>query len=609
MPATAEELAAELEWLKAHPEFSERPATLVEFLGPDYLNTGRYIRKTIRRELSNIMGEEVSATRPTAYHLAMMTGGIGIGKTTVASVVLPYLAHWVLCLRDPQDFFDLLPGSRIAFMQMSTSESQAREVIFADIKARINHSPWFKKFPHDPAYKNQLRFPKDIWIIPGDSAETSFEGYNILGGILDEADSHKITVNRDYAEDGYNTIHARITSRFSDRGFLLVIGQMKSASGFAARKYAEMLEDPSAYAVRLSLWDSMGRDYYADENGNVDVFFYDTKRKQIVPKEVASFVTDSDNLIEIPKKYLKDFKNNPVKALRDLAGIPPAVGDPFISQAHKIVEAQERWDFHHDGLGSPVLVDGSVAPWFHALETLKRIAHVDLAYSAQGDALGFAMGHVSEVVERDGEMKPYIVMDLLMRVKALPGSEIFLGDIRRFIYRLKDEFGFKLGTITMDGFESTDTRQQLQRRRFTVDDVSVDKTKLPYHDLSEAIYEDRIEFPRYLVNYKIDDTNPTDIVYKELSELMDMGRKIDHPPKGSKDVADAIAGVCYTLMGDRKYRKKVVSMEQVRHQRLVSGGGIVHPAYLGDSGASAPIPPSMNPTGERQPYGSSRSPW
>jgi dephospho-CoA kinase len=33
----------------------------------------------------------------TQFPLAMITGGIGIGKTTVASIVLPYLAHWVLC--------------------------------------------------------------------------------------------------------------------------------------------------------------------------------------------------------------------------------------------------------------------------------------------------------------------------------------------------------------------------------------------------------------------------------------------------------------------------------------------------------------------------------
>jgi hypothetical protein len=40
----------------------------------------------------------------------MVTGAIGIGKTTIASIILPYMCHWVLCLKDPQKFFGLCPA-------------------------------------------------------------------------------------------------------------------------------------------------------------------------------------------------------------------------------------------------------------------------------------------------------------------------------------------------------------------------------------------------------------------------------------------------------------------------------------------------------------------
>jgi len=167
----------ELQWLQKHPEFSERPASITEFLGPNYLDIEDKVRPGVRQALVDIFGEEVDGKTISHVRLAMFTGAIGIGKTTFASIALPYMAHWVLCLRDPQDFFRLLPGSRIAFMQMSTSEKQAKEVIFGDIKARIEHSQWFENYPFDPDFKNQIRFPgKDIWIIPGDSAETTLEG-------------------------------------------------------------------------------------------------------------------------------------------------------------------------------------------------------------------------------------------------------------------------------------------------------------------------------------------------------------------------------------------------------------------------------------------------
>ena len=86
-------IAEEAAWLAANPAFDERPATFLEFLGADYLNIEAGVRGAIKRELSEIIGHEVSGKRITKWSLAMITGGIGIGKTTIASIVLPYLTH------------------------------------------------------------------------------------------------------------------------------------------------------------------------------------------------------------------------------------------------------------------------------------------------------------------------------------------------------------------------------------------------------------------------------------------------------------------------------------------------------------------------------------
>lgn len=591
----------EITWLLKNPQFQERPATLREFLGPRYLDIDEGVRDSVREVLADLLGEEVNPKRPTAYELAMFTGGIGIGKTTLAAIILPYLVHWCLCLKDPQNYFGLLPGSRIAFMLMSTSAPQAREVLFGDIKARLTHSPWFKSYPWDPSFKNQLRFDKDIWIVPGDSSETTFEGYNILGGILDEADSHKITKAKDYAEQGYETIYNRMSSRFEDRGFLLIIGQMKKAVGFAANKYEEFKANPKCYAIRMTIWESRGDAFFADEDGNVEKFWYDITRKQIVPDIAVDSMGPTANLLHIPVVYKDQFKTNPEKALKDLAGIPPLVSDPFISLTHRIYSCRDRW-IEHNGPTGPVDENNRIEPWFRALNSIKRVAHLDLAYSGQGDALGLAMGHVSEVIEMDGEIKPYIVIDLLYRLQAAPGNEIFLGDIRRFIYSLRDDLKFKLELVTMDGFQSKDTEQQLARKRFSTDYVSVDRQVLPYHDLREAIYENRIEFPPYVVNLAPGSSERVEIAVKELGELMEVNGKIDHPVSGSKDVADALAGVTTTLVGNRRYHRKKraatdwseTGAEKARiGHRIVRGNRFEHPAYTGDTGIGVPLPPKI----------------
>ena len=573
-------LAREVEWLKENPAFERRPATIEEFLKAPYLDIYDRVRPGLRQAFIDIFGEEVTTERLSNYERAMFTGGIGIGKTTFASIALPYMAHWVLCLKDPQQFYSLLPGSRIAFMQMSTSARQARDVIFGDIKARIKNSKWFaENYPYDDKYTNVIKFAKDIWIIPGDSGETTFEGYNILGGILDEMDSHKQTQEKDYADDGYNTIESRIASRFVDnsdpereghKGLILCIGQMKKAHGFASRKYKEFLQDDKAKVVRMTIWESMGWDKYTDTTtGERRSFWYDTRRKAIVPPEVVKMI-DNPNLIEVPRAFKKSFDNNPEKALRDLAGIPPETEDAFISLADRVDEARDRWIARH-GNESPV-TDDPVRPkfrdWFRAEnDPRRRAVHLDLAVSGDGDALGLAMGHVDHLVEIDGEKRPYIVFDCLVRIKATSGSEIILSDVRQLIYHLRDDRGFRIKRVTMDGFQSTDSLQQFRKKRIEADYVSVDKSTLPYEDLREAIYERRCEFPPYLTYMSKGSTERVEIAMQELLRLQFDGKKVDHPTDGSKDVADAMAGVCFTLMGDRNYRKGVTSLGKYREDK------------------------------------------
>lgn len=607
----------ETKWLLDHPAFDEKPASIEEFLGPEYLNIYALVRPGLLKALKDIFGEEVNGDRIASYERAMVTGGIGIGKTTFASIALPYMCHWVLCLRDPQGFFELLPGSRIAFMQMSTSAKQAIDVIFGDIFARIKNSKWFvENYPYDDKYTKEIKFPKNIWILPGDSAETTFEGYNILAGILDEMDSHKTTEDKNYAELGYNTIHSRIASRFTDfgeegeaaghKGLLICIGQMKKGTGFAATKYKEFQKDPKAYVMRMAIWESLGWHRYTRKDGTRNSFWYDISRKEIIPSGVVDVVKNK-NLIEIPTAYLKDFENKPEKALRDLAGIPPAANDPFISLTYKIEAARDRWIEKH-GDESPVKpnpVRVEFEPWFRAdNDPRRRHVHIDMATSGDGDALGMAMGHVEGIREVEGEKKPYIVIDALMRIRVPAGNEIMLSDVRRIIYYLKEERNFRIVSVSMDGFQSTDTMQQLRKKRFKTEYLSVDKTTLPYEDLREAIYEERIEFPPYITYLKKGDTDRVEIAVKELMELEDTGKKIDHPSTGSKDVADGMAGLVTTLMGDRTYRKGVTSIvssgatdEDDDYQATGTAGmGSVIPLPGRGNGLQAPLPPTAGGT-------------
>lgn len=609
-PVILAALEFERQWLIKNPHFEERPATILEFIGPHYLDIEKHVRPAVKQVLVDLFGTSVNPERIARYQRGIFTGAIGIGKTTLASIVIPYMAHWVLCLKDPQGYYGLMPGSRIAFMQMSTSGNQAKEVVFGDIKARLENSPWFtKKYPYDKTFKNQIRFEqKNLWILPGDSAETTFEGYNILGGILDEIDSHKKTKVKDYAEQGYTTIHGRITSRFQDRGFILLVGQMKSASGFAAKMYKDMKQDPNAYTCRMTIWESLGWPRWLHPDGTRDSFWYDRTRYAFTTRAHAELLGYPEHILEVPNVYHRDFLNSPMKALRDLAGMPPAVNAPFMHDAEKITLARERWRLRFNRKDGPVTFNpenrtlDKIADWFTTDESLKRTMHIDVAYSGEGDALGMCMGHVPELVRDDeGELKPLIVIDFLMRIKAPPGREIILSDIRKIVYDLRFNRGFKIIMVTMDGFESTEMRQQLNKKKIATDYVSMDRTMLPYQDLYDAIMEERILIPPYETLLAVNEPDPIDVLFKELTELQETDNgKIDHPPDGSKDLADSLAGVVHKLMSHKGYQRRQVNEDRTTVDAGVALGGTPtvstnapwhHPA-LNDFNGSAPVPPS-----------------
>lgn len=589
-------IAQEAAWLAANPDFAERPASVREFLGPDYLNIESGVREAVKQVLVDIFGEEPNNYKMSRYRQAIATGGIGWGKSTVASIALCYMVHWLLCLKDPQGFFGLLPGSRIAAMMMSTSEAQARQVIFSDIKARIENSPWFKARPYDPKFRNQIRWSeKDVWIIPGDSSETTFEGYNILCGVIDEIDSHKVTKQKDYAEQGYTTIYSRMTSRFGDRGFVFCVGQMKYEGSFASRHYEEFKKDPDSYAVKLALWESLGWEKFTLPDGTRNSFYYDIRRKKILSKEMGDALggADGEDLIEVPNAYRRDFENDPAKALRDLAGIPPSTESPFILFDYKIEDSRELWkqkalEFYGTDQ-EPVRVNGVIEPWFRAPNTVPRVAHIDIGVS--NDALGIAVGHSPGMVEVEGEQKPFIFIDMLYRIVAPPGGQIELAHARQLLYMLRDNLGFRFKKVTLDSYQSTDMMQQLNRRRFRSELLSMDRTIVPYYDLREALYEDRLAMPMLMSHWRPEDP-PLDILRKELVQLQDLGVKIDHPPEGSKDVADAVAGVVSSIMAG---------------SRTVASVGAMAPSVVGQS--SAPAPQVQHRAVRADRGGIARVPW
>lgn len=93
----------------------------------------------------------------------------------------------------------------------------------------------------------------------------------------------------------------------------------------------------------------------------------------------------------------------------------------------------------------------------------------------------------------------------------------------------------QFGMVSYDSWGSDESIQTLNSEGFLADNLSVDTHKEPYEQFKAALYDDRIMAYHH------------PILEREAATLRidDKKGRIDHPEHGSKDVADAVAGVIH----------------------------------------------------------------
>jgi hypothetical protein len=145
------------------------------------------------------------------------------------------------------------------------------------------------------------------------------------------------------------------------------------------------------------------------------------------------------------------------------------------------------------------------------------------------------------------ELVPKTVTEWAVGIEHKPGQQIPLFKVRAFLFWLTKKH-YPISLISLDGYQSADIMQVMKKNGYTTELVSVDRDAVPYMNLREAVYRGLHKFPM------------NDVLKTEMNELevIDAGKKVDHPIKGSKDLADACAGSHFTMNRDAHNYKLIV---------------------------------------------------
>lgn len=519
------------------------------------------------------------------YLEIILSGAIGLGKTNIAIACLQYDLYNLLCLRKPQSYYGLTPNSEIVFALFNTTMTLTEKVGTAVWNDHVNNSPYLRELCEVNKYKkDNLIFPKNIQIISG-SKFTHALGSNVFGSLLDEANFGKDVVKADGVKsqmlENYSALLRRMESRFKDisgkiPGHMFLVSSKKSDSDFLERHAEDSAGKPTTYIVDEPIYKIKTHYFDSVTGQKLPRFKGPTFRVLKGDQRIDSRILLEDEeapagypIIKVPVEYRDAFETDVENSLRDISGESVGTLSSLIKDRETIRSSinKERavifpvqtvylsFNNNEDQLIDYMDVR-AFKIWVDKSPSAPRALHIDLGIT--GDAAGIACGFLSGEttisrtnieLEHEEYVEPTISIDFQIRVKNQEGQRLPFDKITRFVYDLQRMFGITIHYISTDGFQSEYIRQKFSTKGINTGVVSVDKKDTAYLALRQIHAEGRIDMYHY------------EYYLVELFSLIRNAKKqkVDHQEKnidgtkGSKDVTDAVAGVCVILYKEQEF--------------------------------------------------------
>lgn len=534
--------------------FSEMPVDLETFLhNKNYLDQPplSQIQRDLveamsqiykEEDLIRIMGEVEGKRHYKKYTKAevIMQLGKGSGKDHTSTIGCAYLVYKLLCLKDPAAYFGKPPGDSIDLINIAINAEQAKNVFFKNFINKINRSPWFAGKYN--AKVNSVEFDSAITVYSGHSERESHEGLNLILAILDEIsgfaqDSASGNENAKTGDAIYKAFRASVDSRFPDYGKVVLLSFPRYPGDFISKKYDDAVVEKEV-VVRSHKF-ILNPDLPESLDGNsVEV---EWEEDHIIAYKFPGIYAVKRPTWEVnPTRSIEDFKvafaTDYGDAMMRFACKPSFSSDAFFKQRDKLEKCMT--------LRNPIDNFKRLDAVFEPDPDKVYFVHADLAQ--KHDKCAVAISHVEKWVEVKSfnnyeQIVPIVVVDAIAWWEPKKEGPVDLSEVKNWIIHLR-RLGFNLGLVTFDRWQSFDIQQELKAVGIKTDTLSV--AKKHYEDLAMLIYEERVAMPHI------------DLLLEEMSELKIVSdKKVDHPRKKSKDLADAMCGSVYNSISHTRREK------------------------------------------------------
>jgi len=511
----------------------------------------RHIERIFYPDLYPLMAEGFDDPKTKEYwakdipvkNIITLQWGKGSGKDAIARFSSLRVAYLLLCMKSPQRYFQMPDFDSIHLLNIAANSAQAMNAFFTPMREAVKRG-WFKD--KADAKQNIIEYDKHIIAISGHSDAESQEGLNIMLGVADEIDAFR-------AKDEMVGLGNRAREASTSAESILKMLKGSASTRFPQTYKRVTISYPRYLGSTIQKQTKEGRDSIAK---------YGEKSIHYVSGPLATW--EVNPRVKGPEDFQEDYDKDPDEAASMYECKPTRATDAYFRNPVIFKQAVDRAD-------QPIQIDYRVTavtspktgktvrgwepvftfdPDFKPIAGARYAMHGDLA--VKGDRAGIAMSHVERWEERIAEVEdetgfivqvpttvPILRNDFTISFEAdvsakdedgskLP-REIQIRWARMLAFELIKR-GFWIGSFTFDGFQSTDTIQILLSHGIESDRVSTDRDPDIWKTLKDVASESRLYMP---------------FSQRLMDELEALSRgdkgKVDHPPGGSKDEADALA--------------------------------------------------------------------
>jgi hypothetical protein len=507
----------------------------------------------------------VTVDKDSLYCLSDGTVVHNSGKSILGGIVGSFLLQRLLAFDDPGKEFGQVPGQKFVAEYIATSEQQSKNTAFAAFETILMNTPWWRKYlgylqDRENAdgrkeslfqkHERKIMFhEKNLEAHSLHSNSSSIAGFTAFYVCFDEMSRFDVSEGdvqqkseKRSAQAVYFTA-ARAAKTLHGFSKIVTITSPMYETDFGMQLLYQAKEVRTGKATR-SIIDSL-RMRYPKRDNQIIGYHMATWEANPLSEDDPSGYTEDD--------FVTEKNSNYSTFLRDFMAIPPSAISPFFELPERIEKSVVR------GRNPMIVFKDEIITEQVGSETRNYIGKRILGISGnkmrkhficcdQGavkDSFVVAMGHGEEAIvnvpDARGshvDMKRHkVVIDFIEAWKPNKEERITVSfqNVEEVIRSLNS--AYYIDKVVFDQWHSTESIERLFSEGVVTRKLGADIEM--YETMKVLVYSGMVELPE------------NDVLLNELRQLTVIkGKRIEHTGDGSKDLADAVCRVVWSVYVD-----------------------------------------------------------